>query len=167
MEVRNLRCLLCDAAYKARDIREKNAFCPKCFTETRRRELRRVNKNLLRAKKAGELATLTAKQWLCILDHFNWQCAYCPKGKFQVLEHITPLSLGAGTTIFNCVPACISCNIRKDGNALDKISTTRINHIKEQLEAIAKVLGVRPGDLIVPDEELARYGEQPSVPGAA
>lgn len=37
----------------------------------------------------------------------------------------------------------------------------------EQLEAIAKVLGVRPGDLIVPDEELARYGEQPSVSGAA
>lgn len=27
----------------------------------------------------------------------------------------------------------------------------------EQLESIAKVLGVRPGDLIVPDEELARY----------
>ena len=37
----------------------------------------------------------------------------------------------------------------------------------EQLEAIAKVLGVRPGDLIVPDEELARYGEGSSVSGAA
>lgn len=37
----------------------------------------------------------------------------------------------------------------------------------EQLEAIAKVLGVRPGDLIVPDEELARYGEQPSVSSVA
>lgn len=27
----------------------------------------------------------------------------------------------------------------------------------EQLEKIAKVLGVKPGDLIVPDEELSRY----------
>ena len=29
----------------------------------------------------------------------------------------------------------------------------------EQLEKIAKVLGVRPGDLIVPDEELAQTKE--------
>jgi DNA-binding Xre family transcriptional regulator len=37
----------------------------------------------------------------------------------------------------------------------------------EQLELIANVLGVRPGDLIVPDEELARYEEESSEPDAA
>lgn len=33
----------------------------------------------------------------------------------------------------------------------------------EQLERIAKVLGVRPGDLIVPDEELMQKEEDPAA----
>lgn len=33
----------------------------------------------------------------------------------------------------------------------------------EQLEKIAKVLGVRPGDLIVPDEELIQKEEDPAA----
>ena len=37
----------------------------------------------------------------------------------------------------------------------------------EQLESIAKVLGVRPGDLMVPDEELAQYEEESPAEDAA
>src|SRR5271170_4541914 len=102
-------CLLCLSVYKTTRTRENDAFCPDCFTESRMRELCRLNRNLRRARRAGTLATLTINQWFYILDYFNWKCAYCQSRAFEVLEHIIPVTSKGGTTIFNCVPACLSC----------------------------------------------------------
>jgi len=51
-----------------------------------------------------------------IFKVYNYQCAYCgeifPMAKLT-LDHITPRSLGGGTTWNNIVPSCKPCNNRK------------------------------------------------------
>jgi hypothetical protein len=76
-------------------------------------EIQRLRAQLRRAKKANVPASLTLAEWLATLKNFNWKCAYCQTGKYQVLEHYVPISRGGGTTAENCVPACFKCNSEK------------------------------------------------------
>jgi hypothetical protein len=70
-----------------------------------------------RAKQAGARHDLTMEQWLETLEHFDHKCAYCG-GEFQVIEHYLPI-YKAGTTVSNCVPACLHCNNMKDRKGHD------------------------------------------------
>lgn len=65
-----------------------------------------------RAKQAGARHDLTLEQWQETLEYFRQKCAYCG-GEYEVIEHYLPVSI-AGTTVSNCVPACLKCNIMKD-----------------------------------------------------
>lgn len=80
-------------------------------------ELQRVQYHLNRARQAKEPANLTLPEWIEILDTYNYRCAYCPNGIYQILEHRIPIGQGStykgGTTAINCVPACRSCNTIK------------------------------------------------------
>lgn len=71
-------------------------------------ELYRIENNLRLARSLRVNATLTLVDWFNILEHFQWHCAYCRSGPFQVLVHINPQEV-AGTTPENCVPACRHC----------------------------------------------------------
>lgn len=71
-----------------------------------------LERNLGRAATKGLLATLTLRQWTITLNHFNRCCAYCGESQ-AFLEHYLPLTLGGGTTQYNCVPTCSNCNLRK------------------------------------------------------
>ena len=163
---KNRICLLCDSPYMARNPEETNTFCPQCFTQERKHELHHVKINLKRAEKAGTHATLTLKQWLSILDHFNWRCAYCA-GPYEVVEHVLSINLGGGTTALNCVPACVPCNARKDrGSNSTAMPLAKIEQVKQQLERIAKALGGEPGDLLVSDakyEAMLKQEKEESV----
>lgn len=68
-----------------------------------------------RAKQAGARHDLTMEQWFETLEYFNHRCAYCG-GKYEVIEHYLPV-YKAGTTVSNCVPACLSCNALKDAKS--------------------------------------------------
>lgn len=70
-----------------------------------------------RAKQAGVRHDLTLEQWLETLEYFDYKCAYCGGG-YEVIEHYLPVSK-AGTTVSNCVPACLHCNIWKDRKGHD------------------------------------------------
>lgn len=112
-----------------------------------KRERARIRRHLREAMEAGNAATLTLDQWMAILKHFDYQCAYCAqrttrKGPlFQVLEHIVSVKQGGGTTILNCVPACISCNKRKDGTPqMDPLPAREISYVQQQLMELAKVI---------------------------
>lgn len=134
---KNRICLLCNSHYLVVNPTEINAFCPTCFTKERKHEMRRVYKNIWRAKQANALATLTVIEWLNILDHFKWQCAYCLDGKFEVLEHIISIADGGGTTALNCIPACGLCNSRKDRDTRYLIPQNKIEQVKQQLIDLA------------------------------
>lgn len=71
-------------------------------------ELYRVEQNLRLARSLRVSATLTLVDWFNILEYFQWRCAYCQSGPFQVLAHVLPQEV-AGTTPENCVPACHHC----------------------------------------------------------
>lgn len=70
-----------------------------------------------RAKQAGARHDLTMEQWLETLDYFDHKCAYCG-GQWEVIEHYLPVHK-AGTTVSNCVPACLRCNVMKDSQNHD------------------------------------------------
>ena len=70
-----------------------------------------------RAKQEGARHDLTMEQWLETLEYFDHTCAYCGE-EYQVIEHYLPVYI-AGTTVSNCVPACLQCNIMKDKKGHD------------------------------------------------
>lgn len=58
--------------------------------------------------------TLRAAQWRAIKAHYGHRCVYCgKKPKHLTQDHITPLIKGGAHTVSNIVPACRSCNSRK------------------------------------------------------
>lgn len=74
----------------------------------------RVQVNNYRVRKFGLPSTLTQEQWKQTVDYFRERCAYCQVKYYEQLDHFVPIRKGGGTTWDNCVPACASCNTRKD-----------------------------------------------------
>jgi 5-methylcytosine-specific restriction endonuclease McrA len=69
---------------------------------------------LRRARLAGLDATLTEAEWHSILEHFSHACAYCLRTDRPLTkEHVIPVSRGGAYIAENIVPACGSCNSKK------------------------------------------------------
>jgi hypothetical protein len=86
--------------------------------------LAKVDAENKRAQAVGLTADLSYQQWIDALDFFvmtetprgsfEWACAYCAcTARDLGIEHAIPLSLGGGTTVTNCLPACFVCNVMK------------------------------------------------------
>jgi len=55
------------------------------------------------------------EKWLEILDRFNHRCAYCSRLDVKLtMDHVIPVSRGGKHEAENVVPACRSCNSRKN-----------------------------------------------------
>ena len=71
---------------------------------------------------AAPINDLTSAQWETIKRHYNYCCAYCPdtcwrcrqKKHKLTIDHVTPVSKGGSHTMSNIVPACSTCNKRKN-----------------------------------------------------
>lgn len=83
-----------------------------------------IRNALSRARLFKLPATLTEEQWQRTLQHFNHACAYCGSPAWYCVEHATPLPPG-GTTVTNCLPACIKCNTAKRGKTLEEMVEMR------------------------------------------
>lgn len=60
-------------------------------------------------------ATLTPDEWQKILKQHRYACFYCGATDYELeMEHKIPASRGGGLTAENIVPACSTCNRRKD-----------------------------------------------------
>jgi len=66
-----------------------------------------------RARLAAVKHTLTADQWEAILAIYKHRCAYCQRGGKMTMDHVIPLARGGEHSPENVVPACFSCNSRK------------------------------------------------------
>lgn len=71
------------------------------------------------AKRKAAQGAHSPQQWDEVVRYFNGACAYCLTPT-QVLarEHVVPLSAGGSDDIENIVPACRSCNSRKNARSL-------------------------------------------------
>lgn len=79
-----------------------------------------------RARRAHLPATLTEAEWMQTIAFFEDRCALCG-GAWCLVEHATPIELGGGTTIANCLPACVGCNVRKGKRPLDALNAHEFN----------------------------------------
>jgi 5-methylcytosine-specific restriction endonuclease McrA len=75
---------------------------------------------LTRAKKAGLPATLTKEEWGFCKVYFNYECAYCGNKTKLTKDHYIPALKGGGYTRNNILPACKSCNCRKNRRSFDE-----------------------------------------------
>lgn len=65
-------------------------------------------------KRNAPINNFTAKQWQDMKTAYGFRCVYCGKKTIALTQdHITPLAKGGAHTLYNIVPACISCNCRK------------------------------------------------------
>jgi hypothetical protein len=79
-------------------------------------------------KKNAPINDLTAPQWEAIKQAYNFRCVYCPptckachrKTHRLTQEHLTPLSKNGSHTVSNVVPACHSCNTRRQNGKVLK-----------------------------------------------
>jgi 5-methylcytosine-specific restriction endonuclease McrA len=109
----------------------------------RRSEAKAVKFHNKRAEIVALPATLTFEQWQQTLKDFDNKCAYCLTGNYEVLEHFIPLIFGGGTTEYNCVPACSSCNGIKSDQHPSMISAS--SRITDALQRVQRYLEVRKG----------------------
>lgn len=103
-------CIECNR----KTIASFGGFCWSCYEMDTR--IKRQNKY---ARKAGLQHDLTLTQWRKTFAYFKGACAYCGKRPTKLydslfIEHFIPIASGeSGTTVSNCVPACVSCNTKK------------------------------------------------------
>ena len=84
---------------------------------------------IARARRARLPATLTDAEWARTIAFFDDRCALCG-GAWCLVEHALPIELGGGTTIGNCLPACVSCNVRKGKRALDTVGIREFDSVR-------------------------------------
>ena len=138
-------CLLCGKPHVAFKRQAYSFLCPVCRTPRMRKEEDRLKAQLRRARQQGVPATLTIEEWVLILDHFAWSCAYCRTKPYQIMEHITSVTKGGGTIASNVVPCCIRCNRLKDNRATDRslrIPLQTIAQVQEELTTFLASSGI-------------------------
>jgi 5-methylcytosine-specific restriction endonuclease McrA len=144
-ESRNRVCLLCGKPHTAFSRRAYSFLCSACRTPKMRKEEDRVKAQLRRARQQGVPATLTIAEWVLILDHFAWKCAYCRTKPYQIMEHIISVTKGGGTIASNIVPCCIRCNRLKDNLTTDRslmIPAETIARVQEELTTFLACSGI-------------------------
>ena len=69
--------------------------------------------------------TLTAEEWLDILEKYDYKCVYCGREfnstSMPTRDHIIPLTRGGGNMKDNIKPACRGCNSRKHTKLIEEI----------------------------------------------
>ena len=104
----------------ANTIKEKDGTrrCKACQSHRSRENCRRRRANKAQAPRND----LTYAQWLEIQAAFDHRCAYCQQRCEGQLtqDHITPYAKNGSNTLWNVVPACLSCNMKKNAGPVPK-----------------------------------------------
>lgn len=88
------------------------------YRQANRDKIRALNNRRKALKKNAPVNDLTVKQWREIKAAYGQRCAYCGcRPKILTMDHVEPLSKGGPHTASNVVPACGSCNSRKNAGA--------------------------------------------------
>lgn len=57
----------------------------------------------------------TGADWLRVQRRFGFRCSYCGASGKMTMDHVVPIVRGGQHSEGNIVPACFSCNCRKQG----------------------------------------------------
>ena len=87
------------------------------------------------------ISDLTTKEWDNIQTYFDFKCAYCGKGSVQLTQdHVIPLSKGGNYTKSNIIPACRTCNAKKNNKLIDEWYSKQKFYSKNREEKIINYL---------------------------
>ena len=84
-----------------------------------------------RAKENGARGAHTIEEWERVLRDHGWRCVYCKTDLTQGVatrDHKIPLSRGGTDYIQNIVPACRSCNSRKQAKTFHEFKAYLRKH---------------------------------------
>lgn len=62
---------------------------------------------------------LTVAEWERVLAAYEGRCAYCGCEGPMTIDHLVPVMAGGEHVVENVVPACLSCNSKKNDAPLD------------------------------------------------
>jgi 5-methylcytosine-specific restriction endonuclease McrA len=79
-----------------------------------RRAQSRVDRQRRRARNRQASGYFTREQWQARLDYHGNKCYYCTSEHNLTIDHRIPLSRGGTNWPSNLVPACHSCNSKKN-----------------------------------------------------
>lgn len=114
----------------------------------------RRNNQKRRARKRKLQNTLTVKQWTIIKNDFNNQCAYCGREMKRLeQDHFIALSKGGEYTHNNIVPACRTCNARKNDKDFFEWYPKQVGYSKEREKKILEYLNYKDEGI----QQLALY----------
>ena len=73
-----------------------------------------------RAKKAYSNGKITEKEWLDLLERYDYHCLCCGRNDVKLtMDHILPLNKGGLHVIENVQPLCVHCNCVKFTKTID------------------------------------------------
>src|SRR5690606_4751018 len=115
--------------------------------EGRQKEWRKANPDKI--KRYNEFRSLhkkhniTNEEWIKCKEYFNNSCAYCGlhvdehyrkyNGKLQKIDlHKEHADHYGSNNIDNCIPSCLSCNVRKHDKDLEEWYKTESEHYTEK-----------------------------------
>jgi 5-methylcytosine-specific restriction endonuclease McrA len=86
--------------------------------------------NRRRARKAGNGGSHTLAERLEKFARLGNVCVYCRQSKKLTVDHIIPLARGGTDNIENIVPACRSCNSRKNTKTAEEFNHQRVGGVQ-------------------------------------
>jgi 5-methylcytosine-specific restriction endonuclease McrA len=108
-----------DKAYKETPAgKESSLKAQKKHSKTEKRKASAARCATKRRTQIEILSTLTADEWIGIKESFKQRCVYCGEKKHLTMDHIIPVSKGGFHIKGNIVPACRSCNSRKNNKSV-------------------------------------------------
>lgn len=97
------------AANRAVEIQRSLAYIA-----THKEQVAFRNKQARARKYNAPICDLSLSQWREIKEHYGHRCVYCHRKMARLtMDHIIPLTKGGSHTVANIVPACRSCNSKK------------------------------------------------------
>lgn len=86
------------------------------------RDIIQANRRLRKARIRGTPLhhKITAEEWSEIINRYDHRCAYCFTSGKMTMDHVIAISRGGSHTSDNVVPACMSCNARKQARSVDE-----------------------------------------------
>jgi len=67
-------------------------------------------------------------EWQSLMQVFDEKCAYCLIGGEMTIDHIKPISKGGLNAIENILPACRSCNSKKQSKPFEVFCSEEIKN---------------------------------------
>lgn len=139
----NKKCETCGKVYLATRIDQKYCSGPcriKPYRQSTKGKLTRLFEFHRRRTDKTNPNALTKSQWKKTVADFNHKCAYCGKRDRLQQDHFIPVKHGGKYTKNNIVPACPSCNRRKNAHLPQKWMVKEFENGKEEYKKIKDYL---------------------------